>query len=113
MTVVVHSGSGLQVDEDGDAARGEEAVVPLADGGLDVMGLLGGVDVGGGGPDAVEVGFGVALGRGLGAGVVAVVVAACPLAPGGLEMVVVVMASARSLRSMTCSFDVAEWWGIR
>jgi hypothetical protein len=67
--VGVGGSGGLDVDADGDAARGEEAIVPLADGGFDVLSVLGGVDIHGG-ADAVEVGFGVAPPRGLGAGIV-------------------------------------------
>jgi hypothetical protein len=62
---------GLEIDADGNATRGEETIVPLVDGGFDVLSVLGGVDVHGG-ADAVEVGFGVAPPRGLGAGVVVV-----------------------------------------
>ena len=50
---VVVGGSWLEIHADGDAARGEEAIVPFADGGFDILSVLGGVDVLHGGADAV------------------------------------------------------------
>jgi hypothetical protein len=62
----------LNIHPDGDAAGAKEAIVPFPDGGLDILPLVGGVELDRR-ADAVELGFGMAPGRGLGPGIVVVV----------------------------------------
>jgi hypothetical protein len=57
--VVVVRRYGFEVDTDANAARAEETIVPLVDGGLDVVTVFGLIDIDGR-ADTVEVGFGVA-----------------------------------------------------